>query len=110
MCVCMCCVCVCVCGRGGGINRPEVIVSKFISNLIGFYSSFYRHALIQKFLGANFTVHVYIYAICRESEERFTCRPTCRSCRYINYGFNYNLFAIIYLERPLVFDECCMNN
>ena len=55
MCVYLC-VCV-VCG--GGINRPEVIVSKFISNLIGFYSSFYRHALIQKILGANFTVHVY---------------------------------------------------
>ena len=68
MCVCICVyvlcvyVCVCVCGGGGGINRPEVIVSKFISNLIGFYSSFYRHALIQNFLGANFTVHVYIYA------------------------------------------------
>ena len=94
--VCMCCVCVCVCGGGGGgINRPEVIVSKFISNLIGFYSSFYRHALIRNFLGANFTVHVYIYAIFRESEERFTCRPTCRSCRY-----NSNLYmvsTIIYL-------------
>ena len=66
-CVCMC-ACVCV-GGGGGINRPEVIVSKFISNLIGFYSSFYRHALIQNFLGANFTVHVYIYATFRESEK-----------------------------------------
>ena len=65
MCVCMC-ACVCV---GGGINRPEVIVSKFISNLIGFYSSFYRHALIQNFWGANFTVHVYIYTTFRESEE-----------------------------------------
>ena len=60
LCVCVVCVCVrvCVCvwgggGGGGGINRPEVIVSKFISNLIGFYSSFYRHALIQIFLGAN---------------------------------------------------------
>ena len=66
LCVCVVCVYVCV---GGRINRPEVIVSKFISNLIGFYSSFYRHALIQKFLGANFTVHVYIYATFRESEE-----------------------------------------
>ena len=52
--VCMCCVCVYVCVYvcvcvGGGVNRPEVIVSKFISNLIGFYSSFYRHALIQIF-------------------------------------------------------------
>ena len=73
MCVylCVCVVCVYVCGEcvwGGGINRPQVIVSKFISNLIGFYSSFYRHALIQIFWGANFTVHVYIYATFRESE------------------------------------------
>ena len=102
MCVCICvyvlCVCMCV-WEGGGINRPEVIVSKFISNLIGFYSSFYRHALIQKFLGANFTVHVYIYAIFRESEERLTCRPTCRSCRYNSnlYMVNYNLLGTPYL-------------
>ena len=83
LCVCVVCVCVHVCvWGGGGINRPEVIVTKFISNLIGFYSSFYRHALIQNFLGANFTVHVYIYATFRESEERFTCRLTCRPCRF----------------------------
>ena len=106
LCVCVVCVCVhvCVCGGGGGINRPQVIVSKFISNLIGFYSSFYRHALIQIFLGANFTVHVYIYATFRESEERFTCitcRPTCRSCRYNSnlYMVNYNLFGMASLFR-----------
>ena len=87
--VCMCCVCMCVWG-GGGINRPEVIVSKFIFNLIGFYSSFYRHALIHNFLGANFTVHVYIYATFRETEERLTCKPTCRSCRY-----NSNLYMVL---------------
>ena len=93
--VCVCVVCVYVCVWGGGINRPEVIVSKFISNLIGFYSSFYRHALIQKILGANFTVHVCIYVTFRESEERLTCRPTCRSCRY---NFNlYMVLTIIYL-------------
>ena len=68
LCVCIVCVNVCACVVEG-INRPQVIVSKFISNLIGFYSSFYRHALIQIFLGANFTVHVYIYATFRESEE-----------------------------------------
>ena len=92
MCVCICVyvLCVYVCVGGGGINRPEVIVSKFISNLIGFYSSFYRHALIQNFLGANFTVHVYIYATFRESEERLTCKPTCRSCRY-----NSNLYMVL---------------
>ena len=64
------------CGGGGEINRPEVIVSKFISISNRFL---FRHALalIQKFWGANFTVHVYIYVTFRESEER-----TCRSCRY----------------------------
>ena len=93
MCVCvsacMCCVCMCV--WGGGINTPEVIVSKFISNLIGFYSSFYRHALIQNFLGANLqSMYIHIYATFPESEERLTCRPTCRSCRY-----NSNLYMVL---------------
>ena len=75
-------------GGGGGVGGGRrtiglnVIVCKFypcVIGLKGFYSSFYRHALIQKLSGANITVRVYIY---RDSEERFTCRPTCRYNSY----------------------------
>ena len=81
--VCVC-VCVCVCEREREREREaycspprppdpdphhpnltlslNVIVSKFslIQSICNsFYSSFYRHALIQKFSGANFTVFPY---------------------------------------------------
>ena len=88
-------------GGGGGIGLKSLCLNSY-PYLIGFYSSFYRHALIQNFLGANFTVHVYIYVTFRESEERFICRPTCRLCRYNSnsylYMVNYNLF-----ETPSLF-------
>ena len=69
-------------GAGSGVGRRtiglNVIVSKFsliqsISNRFMVSIHIGMHTKI--FGGYNFTVHVYIY---RDSEERFTCRPTCR--------------------------------
>ena len=57
---------------------------------------------MQNFSGANFTVDVYIYATFRDSEERFTCRPTCRYNSYSIFNRNVN-------HTPPFF-ECCMNN
>ena len=51
LCVCLCVyVYVCVCGGGGYIGLKSLCLNSY-PYLIGFYSSFYRHALIQNFLG-----------------------------------------------------------